>query len=585
MANDLTDQLRQIRLFAELRSEDLKAISELIHRQRLPAGAVVCRQGERGHRAYIVESGELRVLHVDPDGIEQEVARLGPGGFLGETSLLLGEPRDATVEVARDATLLCLDKEDFDQLLGERPSMLDALQMSLEVEQKWRAPRFEWQDLDEVVVFLLHKHPVILLRGLALPGFTLLLLLISYWYLGIASPPALVVGGLLSAIPVLFALYRIIDHVNDNYILTNKRVVHDERVLLTRQSRVGAPLRNIQSVREVRQGLLAQSFDFGDLLIETAGEPGGFVAFRQIPDPVGAQGDILEQVRRAEARARAEERTAIRDALRRRFGEGSPAGTSSGEEDASSEPRSKPGLLSRLRVLLRLLGYLLPALRYEEGDTITWRKHWVALIRPIWPSTALIALATLFTAWFLSWSRADVITVLVIYGAVLTFTLPWWLWIFDDWRNDVYQVTAARIVDVERLPFALHEERREASLDMIQNVNLEIPSLLGRLLNYGSVTIETAGAGAFTFDCVKNPRDVQNEIFRRMEAFGRLQREREARRRRDELLDWFTIYDQMRPPSASGEDVGSTSPGASQEASAEGRDAEGADADARPSSQ
>jgi uncharacterized membrane protein YdbT with pleckstrin-like domain len=85
-------------------------------------------------------------------------------------------------------------------------------------------------------------------------------------------------------------------------------------------------------------------------------------------------------------------------------------------------------------------------------------------------------------------------------------------------------------------------------LGQIQNVNLRVPGVVGRLLGYGSVTIETAGAGAFTFDYVKNPQAVQAEIFRRMETFKRREREKEAERRQDELLDWFSIYDQMRHP-------------------------------------
>jgi hypothetical protein len=130
--------------------------------------------------------------------------------------------------------------------------------------------------------------------------------------------------------------------------------------------------------------------------------------------------------------------------------------------------------------------------------------------------------------------------------------LLWWLWIFDDWQNDIYQVTATRIIDVERQPLFLREERREASLSMIQNVNLEISGILGKLLNYGSVTIETAGAGAFTFDYVKDPRAVQSEIFRRVEAFQGRQRQQETERHRAELLDWFSVYDQVRnstPPA------------------------------------
>jgi len=201
--------------------------------------------------------------------------------------------------------------------------------------------------------------------------------------------------------------------------------------------------------------------------------------------------------------------------------------------------------------LLAPLHVILPPLRLEQGDTITWRKHWVTLIRPIALPTALIVAFT-FIAIYLATSLVGLAPVLIGYAALMVFLFPWWLWEIADWQNEVYQVTATRIIDIERLPFYLREERREASLGMIQNISLEIPGLLGRFLHYGSVTIETAGAGAFTFDYVKDPRGVQAEIFRRVEAFQQLQRQQEAERRRAELLDWFTVYDQIRnrtPPA------------------------------------
>jgi hypothetical protein len=159
-------------------------------------------------------------------------------------------------------------------------------------------------------------------------------------------------------------------------------------------------------------------------------------------------------------------------------------------------------------------------LRLEQGDTITWRKHWIALLRPIALPTVLIVVVTL-GAIYMAGSSSNLSSILIGYGTLMIFLFPWWLWKFADWQNEVYQVTATRIIDIERLP--MREERREASLGVIQNISLEIPGLLGKLLNYGSVTIETAGAGAFTFDYVKDPRGVQAEIFRRVEAFQQSQ--------------------------------------------------------------
>jgi len=550
MVESLVSQLRRVELFSELDGEDLEAVAELTQEEHHPVGSLISRQGERGRRWYLVKRGELKAVHVDRDGIETPINRFGPGDSFGESSLLLGEPHDATVEVVADATLVYITKPAFDQLLSQRPSTLRRLRTDPKVAERRRAPRFDWQESDETVVFVLHKHNLILFQGLALPCALLLLILAGFFALGSPGMVELILGGLLAAAPLLFALYRIVDHFNDNYILTNKRVMHDEHIYLIRQSRVGAPLSNIQSIQEIREGPLAQAFDFGDLLIETAGEPVGTITFKQIPDPTGVQAEIFKQKERVEAQGRAEERAVIRDILHRRFGQTTSDGSGlvRRHERTSPETESEPSTPSLVAAMIRAVRYFFPALRHEEGDTITWRKHWVAMLKPIAPPTGLIIALTVVAALLLSQGSIDSTPILAVYVMALTGLVSWWLWIFEDWQNDVYQVTSGRIVDVEQLPFALREERREASLGQIQNVNLRVPGVLGRLLGYGTVTIETAGAGAFTFDYVKDPRGVQTEIFRRMETFRRREREKEAERRQDELLDWFSIYDQLRRP-------------------------------------
>jgi len=554
MPDDVVGQFKQVPLFAKLRRSDLKAVAKLVKRVQYPAETEICRQGRCGRTAYLVESGELRVLYVDPQGVEREVSRLEPGSFFGETSLLLGEPRDATVQVAQDATLLSLNKNNLDQLLYERPAVLKALQMNSEVARKRSERSFKWQDPDEIVILSMHKHNLVLVRHIIFPTFVLLVDLFgcSYWWYALSGGAlALIVGGLLGLVPLLFILYLVLDHENDDYVVTNKRVVHEERVLVFRELRVEAPLSAVQDIQESQEGLLAQIYNFGDLIIETAGER-GHVVFREIAHPEKTRNIIFEQIQRVQAGAKAEELAAIRDTMRRHFGIQPAEEQAAAPAPSPKKRRFKLTMPAWLLAPLRFITYFLPPLRHEQGDTITWRKHWVALIKPVALPTLLIAGVSFIATFLVYRAPANWAPILIAYGTLIVFLFPWWLWRFDDWRNDIYQVTTTRIIDVERLPFYLREDRREASLGVLQNISLEIPGFLSRVLNYGSVTIETAGAGAFTFDLVKDPRNVQAEIFRRVEAFQQRQRQQEAKRHRTELLDWFTVYDRIRhsaPPA------------------------------------
>jgi uncharacterized membrane protein YdbT with pleckstrin-like domain len=551
-----TRQLKHIPLFSDLGTSDLRTVADLFQRTEYSAGTEVCRQGQLGVTAYYVESGELRVLYVDPQGTLWEVGRKGPGDFFGESSLLLGEPRDVTIEVTQDAVLLYINKGDLETLMGERPSIPEALQMREDVEKKRNAPRFKWQDRDEVIIINLHKHNVILYQHLIFPIFVLLTVIsgCAYWYAQSASPLALLAGIVLSLAPLLFSLYLAVDHFNDNYVVTNKRVVHEERVPLLRESRSEAPLRTVQDIQESQEGILAQIYNYGNLIIETAGER-GHVVFRQIANPQKVRDTIFEQIQRVQASARAEERAAIRDAMERHFGISQRKEPAAAPPSPAKKRKLQLTIPSWLKAPFRIFNYLIPPLWHEQGETITWRKHWIALIKPVWLPTLLILLVTVGAIFLATRESIRVGAILVVYATVLVFLLPWWIWQFDDWQNDIYQVTSSRIIDVERLPFYLREDRREASLGVIQNINLEIPGFLAKLLNYGSVTIETAGMDPFTFDLVKNPRGVQAEIFKRVEAFQSRLRKEEAERHRAELLNWFSVYDRMRniapPPTIS----------------------------------
>lgn len=546
MVDSMVNQLAQVQLFSALKEDDLEAVADLAQAKAYPRGALLFKQGERGGAGYLLARGELRAVHVDSKGVESEVKRLSPGDFFGEGSLLLAEPHEATVEVKQDAVVYVIEKEPFDELLAVRPQILEDLQMSPPVEKRRRAPRFDWQEPDEVSILVLRKHDAVLAERLITPALLALMILIGTYVWAPTSLIAILLGGLLLASTLLFGLYYVVDHFNDRYVLTNRRVVHDEHVYLIHRSRVGARLDNIQSIQMAQVGIAAKSFDYGDLLIETAGEPGGVIAFRQVPHPATVQKTVLRQAAYFETRAREEERAAIEDALQRRL-QGEPGEVRSQIED-EAQPAEKDTQwrwpffrLAPVRMLL----YFFPPLREEEGDIITWRKHWVALLGPIARPTAAIALVTLGVAWLLGTGR-DQLSILLGYGIVLLFLVPWWLWVFEDWQNEVYQLMPSRIVDIERSPLGLREERREASLGRVQNVSLRMPGLVGRLFGYGSVTVETAGAGAFTFDCVKDPEEVQRTIFRYVEAFENGERQERARRRRDELLDWFTVYDHMR---------------------------------------
>jgi NTE family protein len=134
---DVTDtnlpNLRRIPFFSGLPDEILSAIAGKLRREHYVKDEVVFVQGGLGNALYLIESGQVVVV-VQSGSEEQILSYLGPGSFVGEMALLLGELRSSTVRVAIDADLLVLQKSDLDDLLVQYPSI--ALTFSRELSRR-----------------------------------------------------------------------------------------------------------------------------------------------------------------------------------------------------------------------------------------------------------------------------------------------------------------------------------------------------------------------------------------------------------------------------------------------------------------
>lgn len=115
--------LARLSLFASLAAPQLEAVAAVLEDASFPRGARVIRQGFEGEAFYVITDGEAAV---QIDG--QERARLHPGDFFGEVSILTGGATAADVVAATDE-LRCavLAGAELVPLLTARPEV--AVQM------------------------------------------------------------------------------------------------------------------------------------------------------------------------------------------------------------------------------------------------------------------------------------------------------------------------------------------------------------------------------------------------------------------------------------------------------------------------
>jgi HEAT repeat protein len=110
--------LRRVGLFADLSPADLKHVAEAAIEHAHSTGQVLAAEGEPGEELHIVVEGEIAV-RVDREG---EVARRGPGEYVGEMALLDQEPRMASLIATTETRTLTIDRRRFQRILRERPT-------------------------------------------------------------------------------------------------------------------------------------------------------------------------------------------------------------------------------------------------------------------------------------------------------------------------------------------------------------------------------------------------------------------------------------------------------------------------------
>jgi hypothetical protein len=101
--------IRRNAVFGPLPPPQMEAVASRVRWVTVEPGEVLIREGDRGDRYYILESGRLRVTQ---GGTELRITDM-PGDGFGEIALLRDVPRTATLVALEPCVVLALDRPDF----------------------------------------------------------------------------------------------------------------------------------------------------------------------------------------------------------------------------------------------------------------------------------------------------------------------------------------------------------------------------------------------------------------------------------------------------------------------------------------
>lgn len=124
---DPAELLGRVPFLVGLDPADVARIVDALVPRTVLAGETVIAEGGRGTSLFLVARGVVAVIRDGPAG-GRRLASLHPGDFFGESALLTGTPRNATVRAVTDGQLFELSREAVDRVAALCPAVRLALQ-------------------------------------------------------------------------------------------------------------------------------------------------------------------------------------------------------------------------------------------------------------------------------------------------------------------------------------------------------------------------------------------------------------------------------------------------------------------------
>lgn len=149
-----------------------------------------------------------------------------------------------------------------------------------------------------------------------------------------------------------------------------------------------------------------------------------------------------------------------------------------------------------------------------EEVVLDLRPHWIYMAEPTLAVLGAIVVGIIAL-------KVDVDAIKLIAGVLLLLCLAWFGIRYAKWANTNFVVTNDRVIHRVGV---IAKRGIEIPLERINTVFFN-QTIFERVLGAGDLGIESAGErGSETFEDVRKPSIVQNEIYRQMEAYANRRR-------------------------------------------------------------
>jgi CRP-like cAMP-binding protein len=114
--------LKSVELFSQVPGEDLAQVALIASEELRDMGDDVFLEGDPGDSLYLVLEGKVRVHSGG-----KTISELGARECFGEMAILDAAPRSASVTAISDTSLLKVSREDFQDIMAEKPQIASGI--------------------------------------------------------------------------------------------------------------------------------------------------------------------------------------------------------------------------------------------------------------------------------------------------------------------------------------------------------------------------------------------------------------------------------------------------------------------------
>ncbi len=507
------DKLPDHPVFLRLSESDRDRIMKASELWEAPSGTILFHPGDSGDELILLLEGRL-----ESDVGNGSMKRWLPGDLWGEDRLVKPHPLESSLAAAELSRWLCWPRETFLSLVSSSSSLMKSL--------------YPVRDADGNLISGLaanlpvstgsgrsHKRirasmrPSLLGLFFTIP-FSGLLYIVSLSSEILPEMLFLIAPALFLGWFIVFLLKRMTREYGVEADSVSSRTFDWGRFIVESRH---VPIDKIQGVETGKNGILRRLMNIGTVIVKTSAI-GGELIFRDVLKPEALRMKILANQKIVSERMKGREREAIRRTL-----EENGLGAAAARKIRDSGLKQNNGFTA------------LDGIRFRKSPAVLSGR----LVLPV-----LIALIPIL--------GVDIFTgLLSIPGEYILASsiLPilWALYRFEDWRNDIFQVTGGYAVDLYRKPLGLKESRRQVELVSVQNIRTEQKGLMPFLFRFGDVILVTAGGAADTvFQNVSRPWKVQKTLFRYREEELRRRDTALREQRKEDLTRFAEALDQIR---------------------------------------